>query len=277
MAYPSTLDSLTTPAGTSLLTSPDHAGLHGSVNTAIASIETTVGTTAGTNVLKNFAAGDFPARINVSNVLQQVIAGGTLNNTTQGTPRITGGTASAFILGTSNVIGGTVANAVVGTSQVQGGTVANSIIGTSQVQGGTVANASIGTPTILGGTIAASGTVTPFNFGAALAPTVITLTDAVGAIAVNAQAGQVFHLVMGTTAGNRTVSAPSNATEGQVIRFRIKQNTNNTGTILWNAIFRQNSSGAVALGTQSTYNYYAWGYNSVDTKWDSLGNSGGII
>lgn len=77
MAYPSSIDAPTNPSGTSLLTSPDHAGLHTSTNTSVVAIETVLGTTAGTSVLKNMASGDFAAR---------------KNNETLGSPNINGGT-----------------------------------------------------------------------------------------------------------------------------------------------------------------------------------------
>ncbi|KKM24470.1 hypothetical protein LCGC14_1604740, partial [marine sediment metagenome] len=74
-SYPGALDSLTNPAGTQTLDSPDHASQHTNANDAIEAIQVVVGTTAGTNVLKAFSAGDIPARLNTSNVLQQVIQG----------------------------------------------------------------------------------------------------------------------------------------------------------------------------------------------------------
>lgn len=60
MAYPTSLDTFlgTTAAGTSLLTSPDHALDHRTLGSAAAAIETVLGTTAGTSVLKNFTAGE---------------------------------------------------------------------------------------------------------------------------------------------------------------------------------------------------------------------------
>lgn len=102
MAYPSSIDSFTSPSGTSLVTSPDHAGLHTSVNTAITAIETVVGTTAGTAVLRSFTAGQFPPRMNGSNVLQHSLTG-TINSSVLGTPAITGGTINSAVLGTPTV------------------------------------------------------------------------------------------------------------------------------------------------------------------------------
>lgn len=104
MAYPASLDSYSAIAGTSTLASVDHANLHNVVGSAVVNIETTVGTTAGTNITKNFAAGDFPARINASNVLQQPLTGtitvtsGTFNNVVLGTPSVTGGTINTNVV-----------------------------------------------------------------------------------------------------------------------------------------------------------------------------------
>ena len=251
MAYPATKETFTDPSASDPRNSPSHAGLHTSINGVVEAIQDTIGTTAGTSIARNFAAGDFAARINGSNVLQQAISG-TINNA---------------IVGTSIVQGGTANNQVVGSPAITGGTTTNQLINT----------ATLGTPTIQG-SVAVSGTVVPLNIGAGLAPTVVTLTDAPsGTIALNAQAAQIFHMILGTTAGNRTFGTPANATEGQSINFRLKQNSNNTGTIVWPAIYRFNLNGTPTLGTTSSYNYYSWRYNTIDTKWDFQGNSGGLV
>lgn len=247
MAYPATKETFQDPAASDPRNSPSHAGLHTSINGVVEAIQDTIGTTAGTSIARNFAAGDFAARINGSNVLQQAVSG-TLNNTIQGTPRITGGTASAFI------------------------------VGTSTTQGGTLANNAIGTPTFLAGTIVVSGTTVTFQPGASLAPAVGTMTDAPsGTIAINAPSAQIQELTMGTTAGNRTLGTPSNPINGQFLGFRFKQNTNNTGTVVYPAIYRFAPSGTPTLGTQSTWNYVGFRYHSTDTKWDFQGNSLNLI
>ena len=101
MAYPSSIDAFTSPAGGTapLATGPDHAALHTSVNTAIGTIETVLGTNSGTAVLMNFTVGKFAART----------AGETMTNTDmrgyyttpQGTTVAAGGTAT-FDLSLSN-------------------------------------------------------------------------------------------------------------------------------------------------------------------------------
>lgn len=242
--YPSSIDNFTDPSGTSLITTPDHAGLHTDVNDAIFNIQTVLGTTSATAALKNITAGRFALA----------------------------GSADTFQKGTINM-------SLFSTGTISGGTLTGAVGNSGTVTGGVYNGASFGTPTIVGGTVAVSGTVTPLSFGAGIAPTVITLTDSAGGtITPNAQAGQVFHMVLGTTAGNRTLGTPANAaTDGQPLVYRIKQNTNNTGTLVWPAIYRFNANGTPTLGTTSSYNYYAWRYNAIDTKWDFQGNSGGVV
>jgi hypothetical protein len=143
--YPAAINSFTNPAGTNTVDVVDHALQHTNVNNDINGIETVLGTTAGTSVLKNFSAGNFPARINVSNVLQQRISG-TLDNGVLGTPAITSGTISSALVsggtvGTAQTTGGTI-----GTAQHTGGTVTSAIIGTNSIVGGTMTSVVIGTP-----------------------------------------------------------------------------------------------------------------------------------
>jgi hypothetical protein len=99
--YPSAIDVFTNPSGTSTLDSPDHALQHSDANDAIEAIEAVIGTTAGTSVLKDFSAGEFPARVNSGGTLTQTLTGGTINATTLGTPTVTGGSfASPTTTGT---------------------------------------------------------------------------------------------------------------------------------------------------------------------------------
>lgn len=102
------------PAGTAKLSNPDHTQRHIDESDTIEAVQTVMGTTAGTSVLKNFTAGDFPARINSSNVLQQSISGtispissssGTLSNVVIGTPSITGGTLTSGVIASPTVRG----------------------------------------------------------------------------------------------------------------------------------------------------------------------------
>lgn len=116
--FPGTVDSFTSPSGTSTLDSPDHALQHTNHNLAIVALEQVIGTTAGTSILKNFTAGGF--------ALNGV--GGTLSNGIIGTPTITGGTATAMTLGTA--------------------VINNAIVGSPTVTNGTINSATFGTPTL---------------------------------------------------------------------------------------------------------------------------------
>src|SRR5258708_4283099 len=120
--YPGGVDGtaqLPNPSGTNTMDSPDHALLHTTENGAITALENTVGTTSGTNVLKNFTAGQFPVPMNSGGTIVQVLNLGTLNNFILGTPTITGGTINNANVGTLN-------NSTLGTPAITGGT-ANSL------------------------------------------------------------------------------------------------------------------------------------------------------
>lgn len=121
--YPSTLDTITQfpqPAGTSALTSPDHAALHTNTSILGTVIENLLGTTLGTNILnpgiKN--ASDQLFALNSGGTANQTIVKGTANNMTMGSQAATGGTLSAVTLSGQGTWNGTVAN----TSLINGGT-----------------------------------------------------------------------------------------------------------------------------------------------------------
>ena len=103
-SYPGALDSLTNPLGTQTLDNPSHSAQHANANDILEAVETTVGTTAGTNVLMHFAAGQFPVRNTgggATGTLVQTLAGGTLTS-----PVINTGTlASPVINVTSDAAG----------------------------------------------------------------------------------------------------------------------------------------------------------------------------
>jgi hypothetical protein len=124
--YPGSKQTITDYAGTVTLANADHASWHATTSDTVEALEDTIGTTRGTSIAKNFVAGDFAARINASNVLQQALSG-TLNSSVIGTPAITGGTVSSALHS-----GGTVSGAVVGTSTITGGTATKTILNSSQ-------------------------------------------------------------------------------------------------------------------------------------------------
>jgi hypothetical protein len=70
---------------------------------ALEKVQVTLGTTAGTSVLKDFSAGHFPARVNSGGTIAQTLMGGTINSVTLGTPTVTGGTVNNVTLGTPTI------------------------------------------------------------------------------------------------------------------------------------------------------------------------------
>ena len=137
----------------------------------------------------------------------------------------------------------------------------------------------LGTPTI--GTINVLGTSLPLGFSAAISTKVTTLTDTIGTITPNAQLGQIFNLVCGTTAGTRTIAAPINAIDGVSLVFRVQQNANSTGTINFATStykFSGGTANAFSLGTTaSAWNYYGFRYNASGSTCDEQGNIKNII
>lgn len=133
MAYPSSLDTYTAVAGTTLVATAGHAAMHNVAGSAVVALETAVGTTLGTNVLKNFAAG----KLAVYNT------GGTLDAGVLGTPMVRGGTLGTVNLGTCIMRGGTIGTALVGTSIITGGTVGLALLGTPRITVGSDAEGDI--------------------------------------------------------------------------------------------------------------------------------------
>src|SRR3990167_2894919 len=126
--FPGTLNAFSNPAGTNTLPGTESGGLahntqHSDVNDAIEAHEAVLGTTSGTSVLQNFAAGQFPVRNTgggATGTLVQTIVGGTLNKNTLGSVGATGGTFNNATVGTPAITGGTV-----GTPAITGGTFTN--------------------------------------------------------------------------------------------------------------------------------------------------------
>lgn len=110
------------------------------------------------------------------------------------------------------------------------------------------------------------------SFGGAMVQTPVTLTDAT-TIAVNAALGNTFRVTLTTS---RTMGAPSNATDGQMILFSIKQPSSGGGaTITWTS-----STGGYEFGTDVTsptltttnnkIDYVGFIYSSSASLWHCL-------
>lgn len=250
MAYPSSLDSFTDPAGTSLLTSPDHAALHTSINGAVESLESKLGLAAGSPTANKALIGSGNGTSGWTT---------TWNSAVLGTPTITAGIWTS----------GSINSAIVGTPTVTGGTINLAVLGSPTLQ----------SPSITGGTLAVSGTTVALSIGAAFVPTGGSLTDsASGTHTVNAQAAQVYYSVMGTAAGNRTIGTPNNPTAWQSLTYAFKASGSANGTLVWSGAFVMSQDvGTPTLGTGTTWNYYSWRYNSVESKWHYQGQSSNIV
>lgn len=98
--------------------------------------------------------------------------------------------------------------------------------------------------------------------------TVVPLTDS-ATIATNAALGTVFDVTLG---GNRTLGAPTNPSDGQVIEYRVMQDATGNRTLAYNAIFGFTAD--VPSPTLSTgankIDFLLFQYKSAQTKWFCL-------
>ncbi|MHC4620002.1 MAG: hypothetical protein ACYTEQ_19830 [Planctomycetota bacterium] len=97
----------------------------------------------------------------------------------------------------------------------------------------------------------------------------IPLTDA-ATIAVDASLGNLFTVTLG---GNRTLGAPTNPKQGQMIVFRVKQDGTGSRTLAYNSIYRFSTD--IPSPTLSTAandeDYLGFIYNEAANKWDCIG------
>lgn len=247
-SFPSSIVSYTNPSGTSPVTSPDHAAMHTSENNEIIQIEQKLGIGVGTPT----AGKILTSTGNGTSVWSQEWDSGTL------------GTATIFA-------------SSIGTPTITGGTVKNSLLGTNTIQGGTANGITLGTPSI--GTISGIGTTTALSFGQGIAPNSGSLTDSAGGtFQVNAATAQIYYSVMGTAAGNRTITTPLNPTAWQYLEYYFKASGSANGTLVWGTAFQiSQDSGTPTLGTGTSWNKFPWRYNPVSTKWDFCGQITNLI
>lgn len=177
MAYPTTQDSFTAPAGTSLLTSPDHASLHATAGSAIVALEQKVGLGAGTPTATN--------KLLVASGNGTAVWGGTVNALTLGTP----------VIGTPAITGGSMNNATVGTPAITGGT-QTAVLSVTRTIGSAVYSGTV------------SGTTT-LNLSTATRH-LVNMPNSAGAVTLavsNVSANQPFLVeVVQGTAGNGTIT-----------------------------------------------------------------------
>lgn len=88
--FPVVIDSFATQVGTNKLSSPDHTDVHNAEGVAITALETAIGTTSGTSVIKYLPIGKFAAPTDSGTLTNTKIDGafhtiGTYSGTTGGT------------------------------------------------------------------------------------------------------------------------------------------------------------------------------------------------
>lgn len=111
---------------------------------------------------------------------------------------------------------------------------------------------------------ATSYTDTAEEYSAGKGTTIVTLTDA-ATVAVNAALGNVFTVTLGD---NRTLGAPTNAIDGQVITLFVVQDGSGNRTLAWNAIYLFASAVAPTLSTGiNDVDVFTMIYKDATTKW----------
>ena len=101
-----------------------------------------------------------------------------------------------------------------------------------------------------------------------LATVIFALTDAT-TIAVDASLGDVQTV---TIAGNRTMAAPTNPRDGQLLLFKIKQGGSGSYTITWNAVYQFTATipAPVLSTTVGISDYIGFIYDAVSARWNCL-------
>lgn len=124
-------------------------------------------------------------------------------------------------------------------------------------------NSAGGWTTPAGGGGSSGGTLSQY-----IAPEVTVLTYG-STVAVNAASGNAFNL---TLTGNAAIASPINAVDGQVIRFRISQNTTGGHTVTWGTAYDFGSASAPVLSTAaSKLDIVAFEYAASKGAWCYLG------
>lgn len=108
-------------------------------------------------------------------------------------------------------------------------------------------------------------------FGGPAVPAVRTLTFG-SSIALDASKGTVFILTL--TASTGTLAAPSNPSDGQLIRLRLFQDATGGRTLAFNAIYDFGAAGAPTLSTGANkLDILGFEYIASASKWQYLGSS----
>lgn len=100
-----------------------------------------------------------------------------------------------------------------------------------------------------------------------LAPSVIPLSQSAGTVAVNAALGNVYTLTL--TASGWAIANPTSPTDGQVIRFRLTQDSTGGRTVTWGTAYDWGSgNSAPALSTTANKtDVLGFEYNAGTSMW----------
>lgn len=252
MAYPSTILNNTNPTGSDLLTSPDHASLHSTINTDVTALEQKLGLGAGTPTANKILYG---------------VGNGTSSWSAAGTGvTFVNSTFNNGTLGTALIVGGTINNALLGTAALNGGVGTSVTFTTSTFNNGT-----LGTVAQVGGTTTAVHSVTR-TIGSAVYPGTVNTT-----ITLNLAAATRHLITMPNSAGSVTL-AVSNVTANQPFLVEVLQGTAGNGTVNWfsTVSWLNNGTAAPTQGTtasrKATYGFIATGAAAFDGY--LVGNAG---
>ena len=182
----------------------------------------------------------------------------------QGQPGATGATGPQGAAG-PNSVGATTATTLSGLLAGDGALVSVATIGAGlQFTGGQLAVSGV-VLTTTGQTIGGVKT-----FADALDLQVANLADA-STIGVDAAAANKFEVTLG---GNRTIANPTNAENGRIIIFRLRQDNTGGRTVTWGTDYRFRGDLAAANVVLSisahTIDRVAFEYVTADSKWDCI-------
>jgi hypothetical protein len=97
---------------------------------------------------------------------------------------------------------------------------------------------------------------------------VVTLTASGTTVATDASQGNTFKI---TLANSYTISNPTNPTDGQIITYRLKQDSTGSRTVSWGSAFRFSGGVQPALTVAGgKVDYIGFRYDSADAKWDNV-------
>jgi hypothetical protein len=173
-----------------------------------------------------------------------------------------GGTGQASLQAALNALAGAVTS-----GQVLRGNGTNVVL--AALQAGDIPALAESQITNLVSDLAAKAALAGAVFTGYVAPAVFPLTDA-ATILVDASLGNVATVTLG---GNRTMANPANATrDGQILRFRIKQDATGGRTLTWSSAYDFGSGSAPGLtATAGKKDFFAFEWDADLSKWCYLG------